>query len=140
MQAVVHARERKLGVVRERIRENVPNSEVDGFLVEIMLENDEASIERCGLGENRVEGSIGRGTVRSAAGNTPIYGKELAKAKSLRQYYLHTRGIEFVLANTRERKLDRFQTLVNECSYPVQITGVKFIAIAIARTRSSISP
>ena len=61
--------------MRERVRENVSDGKIDCFLVKIVLENDEAGVEGGSLGEDLVEGGIGRGSVGSASRDTPVYGE-----------------------------------------------------------------
>lgn len=83
MQTVVHAGERKLGLMRKRVRKNVSDCEVDGFLVQIVLENNEAGVKGGGFGEDLVESGIGRRSVGSASRDTPVYGNGLVKLRQL---------------------------------------------------------
>jgi hypothetical protein len=59
VQAVVNTRERKLGLVRECVREDVSDGEVNGFLVQIVLEGDETGVEGSSLGQDPVERGVG---------------------------------------------------------------------------------
>lgn len=38
--------------MRQRIRKNVPCGDINGLLEQIMLENNEASVDRCGVAQD----------------------------------------------------------------------------------------